>query len=128
MGKKAVEDVLAHKMAWNSSKMQVEHLERDVEDAIGDGENLVNLNLDLAEAYKRMERLYTVFCSKRDALGVDGRLNLAKLTGSEYLQLRMNARALKKRIRERLRQRKFEHERFERAYRSSTNGMSNILT
>jgi len=104
MGKKAVEDVLAHKTAWNSSKTHVEQLEHDIENAIEEGEDLVYLNLDLAKAYKRMEHLYTVFRSKRDALGVDGRLSLEKLTGSQYLQLHMNAWALKKRIQERLRQ------------------------
>lgn len=122
-----MEEVLAQQVAWNSSKTQVGLLERAVENATGCSEELAGLNQDLAEAYKRMSRLYDVFRAKKDALGVDGRLSLQKLTGSRYLQLRMNARALKKRIRERLRQRKFERERFERAYRNSTNGMSNTL-
>jgi len=52
---------------------------------------------------------------------VDGRLNLAKLMGNAFLKQRMNALALKQRLRERLRHRKFELENVERAYRNTVN-------
>ncbi|KAF8834234.1 hypothetical protein BDN67DRAFT_992712 [Paxillus ammoniavirescens] len=51
-----------------------------------------------------------------DGLGVTGRAKLAALRGNVFLQVRMNALAVKTQIRDRLRQHKFELERIERAY------------
>jgi hypothetical protein len=59
---------------------------------------------------------------KRAALGVDERAHLALLRQNDFLRIRMNARSLKRRIRDRLRQRKFELEKLERAYRHTING------
>ena len=50
-------------------------------------------------------------------------LNLAVLRNDAFLRLRMNALALKQRIRDRLRQRKFEIDKLERSYRRSANGL-----
>ena len=58
---------------------------------------------------------------RKAKLSVDGRLNLTKLLDNEFLKLRMKALALKQRIRDRLRQRKFELENLERAYRKTVN-------
>ncbi|KII90299.1 hypothetical protein PLICRDRAFT_78542, partial [Plicaturopsis crispa FD-325 SS-3] len=65
--------------------------------------------------------------SRISALGATERSNLRLLATNEYVRVRMNARALKKRIRDRLRQRKFELERLERAYRHTVNGMKKNL-
>jgi hypothetical protein len=54
-------------------------------------------------------------------------MTLQKLKADIFLQIRMNARALKTRIRDRLRQRKFEIERLERSYRHAVNGKMNFL-
>lgn len=70
------------------------------------------------------DRIKDAIHRKKAALGVDSRTHLEAISGSEYLRLRMNARALKQRIRDRLRQRKFELERLERAYRQTVNGTS----
>jgi hypothetical protein len=59
---------------------------------------------------------------KRAALGVDERAHLALLRQNDFLRIRMNARSLKRRIRDRLRQRKFELEKLERAYCHTING------
>lgn len=64
---------------------------------------------------------------KKAALGVEARTLLTDISTSDYLRLRMNARALKQRIRDRLRHRKFELERLERAYRVTVNGMSHAV-
>jgi hypothetical protein len=58
---------------------------------------------------------------KRTLLGVSEQADLVKLKESSFLRLRMNALALKQCIRDRLRQRKFETEKFERTYRHGTN-------
>ena len=61
--------------------------------------------------------------TKKKRLGVRDQEDLKNLMGNKFLQLKLNARALKQRIRDRLRNRKFELERLERAYRqTSSNG------
>lgn len=60
--------------------------------------------------------------AKEKALGVDGRRRLDRLMNDPYFNLRMNARALKIRIRQKLINRKFERERFERSLRGQGTG------
>jgi hypothetical protein len=59
---------------------------------------------------------------KEEALGVDEHQELEQLLNSEYMRLRMNARALKLRLRQRLRWRKFELDPVERNLRRLVNG------
>lgn len=59
----------------------------------------------------------SIIKKKRDKLGIDGRTNLKKVMNNKFLQAKMNAQALKQRIRARLCERKFELSRLERAYR-----------
>ena len=72
----------------------------------------------------RREALEARLKKCKSALGVDGRQNLAKLVNNEYLKLRMNARAIKTRLLQRLQKRKFELERLEKSYRNVMNGES----
>lgn len=58
-----------------------------------------------------------------DALGHPDTTSLLHIKRSVFLQQRMNALAVKHRLRDKLRQRKFENERLERAYRRTVNGM-----
>lgn len=75
-------------------------------------------------AIGKMNKIDTLTKDKRDILGIKGQANLKRLVNNKFLQARMNARALKHRIRARLRSRKFELTRLERAYRHTTsNGM-----
>lgn len=69
---------------------------------------------------KRLERSRAL---KFSTLGVDESIALVTLKSNKYLTARMNALALKHRLRDRLRQRKFEMERLERSYRRTMNGM-----
>ncbi|TEB19812.1 hypothetical protein FA13DRAFT_1646138, partial [Coprinellus micaceus] len=57
---------------------------------------------------------------KRGELGVRERANLKQMESSQYLKLRMQARALKDRLQSKLRDHKFELERFNRVYSQST--------
>ncbi|KAJ7097300.1 hypothetical protein B0H15DRAFT_920938 [Mycena belliarum] len=77
------------------------------------------------EAYKAAERKLR---QKESALGVEEKQSLNGLVNSRYMQLRMNARALKRRLRDRLRARKFELDRVERSFRRLVNGELDILT
>ncbi|KAJ7811762.1 hypothetical protein B0H13DRAFT_2243255 [Mycena leptocephala] len=58
---------------------------------------------------------------KEEALGVDEHQELEQLLNSEYMRLRMNTRALKLRLRQRLRWRKFELDPVERNLRRLVN-------
>lgn len=86
-------------------------------------------NMNVADASDRCDELRDLLPKLRETirrkkatLGVTEQARLTSLIGNQFLRLRMNARALKSRIRDRLRQRKFELERLERAYRKTSNG------
>jgi flagellar biosynthesis regulator FlaF len=118
-----VEGVLALQDAWLTHKEIVDTMEAALEENMdSENEDFTESMMLLNEARAKASRIRKAFQTKRATLGVDGRLNLQLLTNDNFLRLRMNARALKKRIRDRLRQRKFELERLERAYRHTSNG------
>jgi hypothetical protein len=114
---------LALQDAWLTHKNMVDTMEAALEENMdSEDEGFTEFMMLLDEARAKASRMRKAFQTKRATLGVDGRLNLQRLTNDNFLRLRMNARALKKRIRDRLRQRKFELERLERAYRHTSNG------
>jgi hypothetical protein len=102
-------------------KAKVKELEGDLD--ADDDEDMTDIVSSLAEAQEKVGYLKERIKMKKGALGVDGRLNLTNLSTNKFLQLRMSARALKSRIRDRLRQRKFELSVLERAHRHCTSGM-----
>ena len=55
-------------------------------------------------------------------MGVNEHQQLKKFAASEYFRLRMNARAVLRRLRDRLRSRKFELDKVERSFRRLVNG------
>ncbi|KAF7965169.1 hypothetical protein HWV62_45272 [Athelia sp. TMB] len=77
----------------------------------------------LENARSHLKRLETARAQKFSKLGVDESAALVSLKSNKYLNARMNALALKQRLRDRLRQRKFELERLERSYRNTANEM-----
>jgi hypothetical protein len=123
LGKQAVEEVLALQETRAIHKKALDAMEAKLESGLdNEHEDITDFTMLLSEARSKMSRIQETFRCKKAALGVDGRLNLQLLTENTFLRLRMNARALKKRIRDRLHQRKFELERLERAYRHTCNG------
>jgi hypothetical protein len=80
------------------------------------------LSEQLKSTRAQIAKVSAVLDRKVAALGVSEKEDLRKLVNSAFLRIRMNARALKQRIRDRLRQRKFELERLERSYRHTVNG------
>ena len=92
---------------------------------VGDaGPTLQELTLMHAAKKKRRQSLENSINRQLNALDLAGHANLAALKNDEYLRLRMNAKALKMRIRQRLCERKFELERLERDYRNASKGTS----
>ena len=81
----------------------------------------------LEELRAQHNRIAQAIACKKTALGIEARDLLNNISRSNYLWLRMNARALKQHLRDRLRQRKFELERLERAYRVTVNGRSVLI-
>ncbi|KAF9230366.1 hypothetical protein BU15DRAFT_57316 [Melanogaster broomeanus] len=64
--------------------------------------DVVTLDIQLADCHSNISWFKCVLRQKRAALGVGEQANLAQLRNNAYLQLRMNARALKARLRDRL--------------------------
>ncbi|KAF9456434.1 hypothetical protein BDZ94DRAFT_1302530 [Collybia nuda] len=124
---KAVEDVLS--MTHTRTAYQEEILKLNnmiISGNYTDDLEIEQLHDQLAVAKINLEKLQLSIKQKRDALGVDGRASLAKLKDNKFLHLRLKASALKKHIRTRLRDRKFELEHLERAYRHTTSNESKV--
>lgn len=85
--------------------------------------DVVALHDALTRARTYLSKLQTDRERKFKSLGVAQTTMLRQLKQSKYLLARMNALALKHRLRDRLRQRKFEMERLERSFRRTMNGM-----
>ena len=90
---------------------------------IATSSDAVDIPLQLEDARAHCTRIKESLYKKKAALGVDQHADLMAISKSKFLQLQMNARALKRRIRDQLRQCKFELEKLERAYRHTINGM-----
>ncbi|KAI6012897.1 hypothetical protein BKA83DRAFT_4466295 [Pisolithus microcarpus] len=89
-------------------------LEKDLLHGVAD---MTNINIEIVECHKKITSFKQALQRQRTTLGLNGLADLAKIQNSSYLQLQMHALAIKKRIRDRLHQRKFEMERLERSYR-----------
>ncbi|KAJ7810835.1 hypothetical protein B0H14DRAFT_3090716 [Mycena olivaceomarginata] len=85
--------------------------------AVEDGDEAAAMyEREFGEAEEALAKAQANLRRKEAALGVTEHAELQELVKSEYMCLRMNARALKLRLRERLRARKFEMDVVERAY------------
>jgi hypothetical protein len=85
--------------------------------------NIVDVELQLSEYRSKCKRIADIIQKRKCSLGVSDLTNLQGLRNNAYLRIRMNARAVKMRLRDRLRCRKFEIEKLERSYRRTVNGM-----
>jgi len=114
---KEINDILALTKTLDLYKEEVAEyqglLETETDTDTGQASEILVL---LEEAQDYVRKTQRLILTKRSKLHVDGRLNLEKLLEDPFLQGRMNALAVKQRIRDRLRQRKFELKILERAY------------
>lgn len=127
-GQRAVEGILALRKTMELNDENIRALESKLLTDIHEAFDTNDVPQQLANAQASRSRMLEALRRKHEALGVDERESLANATRSEYVRLRMNARALKRRIRDRLRQRKFELERLEYAYRQMVNGGSYVFS
>lgn len=91
-------------------------------------DDITAFNIEVRDARARCTKVADTLARRRGALGISERADLQRLKKNTYLQIRVNASALKARLRDRLRQRKFELEKIERSYRNTINGMFNYFS
>ncbi|KAI5980967.1 hypothetical protein EDD15DRAFT_2392327 [Pisolithus albus] len=84
-------------------------LEKDLLHGVVD---ITNINIEIVECHKKIQNFKQALQRQWTTLGLNGLADLAKIQNSSYLQV-----SIKKRIRDRLHQQKFELERLERSYR-----------
>lgn len=123
-GKREVETILLLEQNLKSSRQQLRLLETQLSNDTALHYTTVETSLEIQEVREACNQLSDTIRKKRAALGVGQRTALRQMLEDEFLQLRVNALALKTRIRDRLRQRKFEREPLERSYRHIRNGSS----
>ncbi|KAG6821849.1 hypothetical protein H0H92_000514, partial [Tricholoma furcatifolium] len=76
---------------------------------------------ELKDIHLKLEATAAAIQRKSELLGVRDRARLTKLTNDPFYAARVNALAVKTRLRDRLRARKFEMERVERSFRKQVN-------
>lgn len=86
-------------------------------DRRGDDDTIASTKVALSNARAALTKLEEKLRRKEDALGVDDTRQLKKMAKSKFLEYRLDARALKKRLRDLLRARKFERDRIQRTSR-----------
>lgn len=122
LANKEIDEILVLTANLNNYKEQAAEYEGMIQaDVYEAGMDFTDAQAFLEELEDKIKKAQRLIVNKRSKLSVDGRLNLKKLVNDDFLRLRMNALALKQRIRDRLRNRKFELENLERAYRKTVN-------
>jgi hypothetical protein len=120
-GRQAVQAILLLNDALEHQRKAVMKLEaRLATDTVDD---VGGLSEQLQDARQHQVSLEQGLHRKKTMLGVNEQADLRRLHNDAFLRLRMNALALKQRLRDRLRQRKFEIERLERSHRRNVNSM-----
>ncbi|KAF8064953.1 hypothetical protein FPV67DRAFT_1671258 [Lyophyllum atratum] len=98
-----------------------EAVEQIILDTDSAADMFAHAEIGLRQAREELTHTNTKIRTKEAALGVQARQRLQTLVDSPFIAARMNARALKVRLRDRLRFRKFELDRLERSFRKQVN-------
>lgn len=123
----AIDTILALEKSLESLEENIRFLESQLMFSVVDSTDGSDVLQQLKDSNTRRCRIVESLHRKRVALGVDERAHLALLRRNDFIRIRMNARSLKQRIRDRLHNRKFELEMLERAYRHTVNGKRSQL-
>ncbi|KAJ7873548.1 hypothetical protein B0H14DRAFT_3438323 [Mycena olivaceomarginata] len=122
LGQRAVNAVVLLRSSMKARQELCHELREKYLRAVEDGDEAAAMyEREFREAEEALAKAQANLRRKEAALGVIEHAELQELVKSEYMRLRMNARALKLRLRERLRARKFEMDVVERAYRRLMN-------
>ncbi len=121
---KEIQEILLLTKNVENYKAQIDEYRTMIElENYENGLDITDIQPLLEENEIALKKIRKSIQNKRLKLSVDDKVNLKSMLGNEFLRKRINALALKERIRERLRQRKFELENLERAYRKTANNM-----
>ncbi|KAJ7204070.1 hypothetical protein GGX14DRAFT_368993 [Mycena pura] len=121
-GQQAVNAVILLRAAIKTRQEHVKTLRNTFLEAVDGGDpDAVMHQVALEAAEEALASAEKLLRDKEKALGVQEHQALHKLVKSTYIRLRMNARALKRRLRDRLRARKFELDKVERSFRRLIN-------
>lgn len=105
----------------------MDDLRRRIIDVSSEHWEIATAELELETALTALSKAKAKVAKKETAMGLTARQQLHHLLKSPFLSKKMNARALKTRICERLRMRKFELDRLERSYRKQRSGTLSLL-
>lgn len=125
-GKSAVEEVIRLRKSRDSFRDQVKTIQTIIADTATPDWQVITAELELESAKDSLRRAEGMVKNKEGKLGVNEKQKLEKLLQSPFLSKRMNALALKTRIREHLRNRKFDLDHLERSYRKQHSGESSL--
>ncbi|KAJ6553756.1 hypothetical protein DFH09DRAFT_1085514 [Mycena vulgaris] len=121
-GQEAVNGVILLCVVVKTRKAQLAQLRESFLEAVAEEDpDAAVYQMQLDAASEGFQKAQESLRQKEAALGVTQRQSLKDLSTSEYIRLRMNARALKRRLRDRLRARKFELDKVECSFRRLVN-------
>lgn len=127
-GVKAVEAVLALRSLLKNLDATIGTLEaRVIRTSRRQDESMDDDVIQLQRAQEKRASIAISLRRKSSALGITQRTNLARVVTDDFASLRMNAYLLKQRIRDRLRERKFELHHREQSYRDAVNGNTTYI-
>ena len=123
-GRIAIQAILALKRTLADDEKELEHLTQRLTHAEANASSVVTATIqDMIDTLQRKcRRTRSSINNKISALGVPAHTELLEIMQSQFLQTRMNARAIKLRIRERLRARRLEIERLQQFNHNIANG------
>ncbi|KAG1730468.1 hypothetical protein EDB19DRAFT_1897065 [Suillus lakei] len=111
--------ILALEKTLDTHETSVRELEMQL--YVGAIANIVEFNLQLTNAWSRRAKIADTLRRCKATLGLQGQADLMTMKNNIFLTIRLNTHAVKTRIRDHLRQRKFELERLERSYQATVN-------
>ncbi|CAK5277257.1 unnamed protein product [Mycena citricolor] len=115
-GKIAIQDVLRKTAAMDMLKNQMSQWNDAIYKEDADPVYVDFAVQEYAKADAKLLKLAESVRKQKAIMGVEDKANLSKLVKSKYIQARTNAAAAKTKLRNRLRQRKFELDRVERHF------------
>ncbi|KAG6913223.1 hypothetical protein DXG01_008639 [Tephrocybe rancida] len=125
-GKDTVNELIRLRETQNDLKKHVKEYDAIIADVDLLPDEYADARTELESVHKRLEELRTRIRRKQAVLGVGDRTQLTNLINNPFLALRMQMLALKQRLRDRLRFRKFELDRLERLFRKQVHGFNKI--
>ncbi|KAJ3720690.1 hypothetical protein C8R42DRAFT_696843 [Lentinula raphanica] len=125
--KKAVQEALRLRSVRDMFRDRVRRLEEIATNLDAEPYEVEEAQADLAEQKSRLQKADKDLLEKERSLGVEGKAEYRKVASSPFIAARLNAKAVKVRLREKLKSRKFERDRLERSFRRQMSGSERNL-